>query len=397
MIKSVAILGSTGSIGKSLLNIIASDKKNFRILLLTANKNYRLLLSQAKKFKVRNLIITDKKSFQILKKKLKKNKSIKLFNNYNSFNKIFRKKIYYTMSSISGIDGLSPTLKVIKYTKNIAIANKESIIIAWNLIYKELKKSKTNFIPVDSEHFSIWYGLNNSDSYNIDKIYLTASGGPFANLSLKNFKKIQPKQALKHPNWNMGKKISIDSATMINKIYEVIEAKNIFNIKYKNIKILLHSNSYVHAILKFKNGLIKLIAHDTTMKIPIFNTLYFQQTKKIFSKDLKLNILNNLKFIKPEVKRYPMMKLLKLLPIKSSLYETVIVSANDCLVELFLKEKIGFLNIQKELFKIISSKEFIGYKKKVPNKVEDILNLNNYVRLKVLKKVYKFPDVKKAI
>ena len=397
MIKSVAILGSTGSIGKSLLNIISSDKKNFRILLLTANKNYRLLLSQAKKFKVRNLIITDKKSFQILKKKLKKNKSIKLFNNYNSFNKIFRKKIYYTMSSISGIDGLSPTLKIIKYTKNIAIANKESIIIAWNLIYKELKKSKTNFIPVDSEHFSIWYGLNNSDSYNIDKIYLTASGGPFANLSLKNFKKIQPKQALKHPNWNMGKKISIDSATMINKIYEVIEAKNIFNIKYKNIKILLHSNSYVHAILKFKNGLIKLIAHDTTMKIPIFNTLYFQQTKKIFSKDLKLNILNNLKFIKPEVKRYPMMKLLKLLPIKSSLYETVIVSANDCLVELFLKEKIGFLNIQKELFKIISSKEFIGYKKKVPNKVEDILNLNNYVRLKVLKKVYKFPDVKKAI
>ena len=301
------------------------------------------------------------------------------------------------MSSISGIDGLSPTLKIIKYTKNIAIANKESIIIAWNLIFKELKKSKTNFIPVDSEHFSIWYGLNNSDSYNIDKIYLTASGGPFANLSLKNFKKIQPKQALKHPNWNMGKKISIDSATMINKIYEVIEAKNIFNIKYKNIKILLHSNSYVHAILKFNNGLIKLIAHDTTMKIPIFNTLYFQQTKKIFSKDLKLNILNNLKFIKPDVKRYPMMKLLKLLPIKSSLYETVIVSANDCLVELFLKEKIGFLNIQKELFKIINSKEFIGYKKKVPNKVEDILNLNNYVRLKLLKKVYKFPDVKKAI
>ncbi len=395
MIKSVAILGSTGSIGKSLLNIISRDKKNFQILLLTANKNYRLLLSQAKKFKVKNLIITDKKSFQILKKKLKKNKSIKLFNNYNSFNKIFRKKIYYTMSSISGVDGLSPTLKIIKYTKNIAIANKESIIIAWNLIFTELKKNKTNFIPVDSEHFSIWYGLNNSVSDNLDKIYLTASGGPFANLSLKNFRKIQPKQALKHPNWNMGKKISIDSATMINKIYEVIEAKNIFNIKYKNIKILLHSNSYVHAILKFKNGLIKLIAHDTTMKIPIFNTLYFQQTKKIFSKDLKLNILNNLKFISPDVKRYPMLKLLKLLPIKHSLYETVIVSANDCLVELFLKEKIGFLNIQKELFKIINSKEFIGYKKKVPNKLEDILNLNNYVRLKLLKKVYKFPDVKK--
>ena len=394
MIKKVAILGSTGSIGKSLLNIISTDKKNFQILLLTANKNYKLLLNQAKKYKVKNLIITDKKSFEILKKKLKKNKSIKLYNNYNSFNKIFRKKIYYVMSSISGLDGLSPTLKIIKYAKNIAIANKESIIVAWNLISRELKKNKTKFIPVDSEHFSIWYGLNNSDTSQIDKIYLTASGGPFSTLPLKNFKKIKLNQALKHPNWRMGKKISIDSATMINKIYEVIEAKNIFNINYKNIKILLHSNSYVHAILKFNNGLIKLIAHDTTMKIPIFNTLYFNKSRKIFSKELKLNILNNLEFKSPNVKRYPMVKLLKLLPIKTSLYETVIVSANDCLVDLFLKKKINFLNIQKELFKIINSKEFIYYKKKVPNKVEDILNLNNYVRLKLLKKVYKFADVK---
>ena len=396
MTKKVAILGSTGSIGKSLLNIIASDKNNFQIVLLTANKNYKLLFNQAKKFDVKNLIITNKKSYEILKDRLKKNKSINVFNNYNSFNKILKKKIYYTMSSISGINGLSPTLKIIKYTKNIAIANKESIIIAWNLISKELKKNKTNFIPVDSEHFSIWYGLNNYESSNLDKIYLTASGGPFSNLALQEFKKIKLKQALNHPNWKMGKKISIDSATMINKIYEVIEAKNIFNINYKNIKILLHPNSYVHAILKFNNGLIKLIAHDTTMKIPIFNTLYFNQFKKIISKELNIGVLNNLKFNAPDVKRYPMIKLLKLLPVKNSLYETVIVSANDCLVELFLKEKIGFSNIQKELFKIIQSKEFVHYKKKVPKNLDDILNLNNYVRLKLLKKVYKLADVNTA-
>ncbi|MBD1142431.1 1-deoxy-D-xylulose-5-phosphate reductoisomerase [Pelagibacterales bacterium SAG-MED35] len=396
MRKKVAILGSTGSIGKSLLNIIASDKNNFQIVLLTANKNHKLLFNQAKKFNVKNLIITNKKSYEILKAKLKKNKSINLFNNYNSFNKILKKKIYYTMSSISGINGLSPTLKIIKYTENIAIANKESIIIAWNLISKELKKNKTNFIPVDSEHFSIWYGLNNYESSNLDKIYLTASGGPFSNLALQKFKKIKLKQALNHPNWRMGKKISIDSATMINKIYEVIEAKNIFNINYKNIKILLHPNSYVHAILKFNNGLIKLIAHDTTMKIPIFNTLYLNQFKKIISKELNIGVLNNLKFNAPDVKRYPMIKLLKLLPVKNSLYETVIVSANDCLVELFLKEKIGFSNIQKELFKIIQSKEFVHYKKKVPKNLDDILNLNNYVRLKLLKKVYKLADVNTA-
>ncbi len=393
MIKTVSILGSTGTIGKSLLNIIASDKKNFQIVLLTADKNHKLLIKQAKKFKVKNLIITNRKSYEILKDKLKKNKSINIFNNYNCFNKIFKKKIYYVMSSISGINGLPPTLKIIKYTQNIAIANKESIIVAWNLISKELKKNSTNFVPVDSEHFSIWYGLNNYRSSSIDKIYLTASGGPFSNLSLQNFKKIKLKHALNHPNWRMGKKISIDSATMINKIYEVIEAKNIFNINYKNIKILLHPKSYVHAILKFKNGLIKLIAHDTTMKIPIFNTLYFNQCKKIISKELNIDILNNLKFNTPDVKRYPMIKLLKLLPNRNSLYETVIVSANDCLVELFLKEKIEFSNIQKELFKIIQLKEFVIYKKKIPNKLEDILNLNNYVRLKLLKKVYKFPDV----
>ena len=389
MTKKVAILGSTGSIGKSLLNIISRDKKNFQIHLLTADKNYKLLIIQAKKYKVKNLIITNKKSFDILKDKLKTNKSINIFNNYNCFNKVFRGKIFYVMSSISGIEGLYPTLKIIKHTQNLAIANKESIIVAWNLISKELKKNKTNFIPVDSEHFSIWYGLNNYESRTLDKIYLTASGGPFANLALKNFKKIKPKQALNHPNWKMGKKISIDSATMINKVYEVIEAKNIFNISYKNINILLHSSSYIHAILKFKNGLIKLIAHDTNMKIPIFNTLYFNQFKQLVSEELNINILNNLKFNVPDERRFPMIKLLKLLPVKSSLYETVIVSANDCLVELFLKEKIGFSSIQKELFKIIKLKEFVKYKKKFPNKAEDILNLNNYVRLKLLKKVYK--------
>ena len=389
MIKKVAILGSTGSIGKSLLNIISRDKKNFQIHLLTADKNYKLLIIQAKKYKVKNLIITNKKSFDILKDKLKTNKSINIFNNYNCFNKVFRGKIFYVMSSISGIEGLYPTLKIIKHTQNLAIANKESIIVAWNLISKELKKNKTNFIPVDSEHFSIWYGLNNYESRTLDKIYLTASGGPFANFALKNFKKIKPKQALNHPNWKMGKKISIDSATMINKVYEVIEAKNIFNISYKNINILLHSSSYIHAILKFKNGLIKLIAHDTNMKIPIFNTLYFNQFKQLVSEELNINILNNLKFNVPDERRFPMIKLLKLLPVKSSLYETVIVSANDCLVELFLKEKIGFSSIQKELFKIIKLKEFVKYKKKFPNKAEDILNLNNYVRLKLLKKVYK--------
>ena len=224
----IAILGSTGSIGKTLLDIIRKDPKNFEIILLTANKNYKLLLKQAKEFKVKNLIITNKKKFDLIK-----NNSIKLnlniYNNFVNFSKIFTNKVDYTMSSITGINGLEPTLKIIKYSKRIAIANKESIICGWNLINKELKKNNTDFIPVDSEHFSLWYGIQNLDINKIEKIFLTASGGPFKNLPLDKFKNITIAQALKHPNWKMGKKISIDSATMINKIYEVIEAKNIFN------------------------------------------------------------------------------------------------------------------------------------------------------------------------
>ena len=379
----IAILGSTGSIGKTLLDIIRKDHKNFEIILLTADKNYKLLLKQAKEFKVKNLIITNKKKFDLIK-----NNSIKLnlniYNNFVNFSKIFTNKVDYTMSSITGINGLEPTLKIIKYSKKIAIANKESIICGWNLINKELKKNSTDFIPVDSEHFSLWYGIQNLDINNIEKIFITASGGPFNNLPLNKFKNITISQALRHPNWKMGKKISIDSATMINKIYEVIEAKNIFNCSYKKIKILIHPNSYVHAILKFDTGITKIIVHDTSMQVPIFNTLYSNDNKKLKSKKIDIDKLNNLNFKKINTKRYPMIRLLNLLPSKHSLFETVIVSANDTLVQQFLDNKIKFTDIQKKLFNIINKKQFLNFKNKSPKTIRDIVELNNYVRLKTL-------------
>ena len=383
MKKKISILGSTGSIGKTLLNIISKDRKNFEIILLTADTNYKLLYKQAKKFNVKNLIITNTKNYNLLIK-INKKKDLKIYNNFKNLSRIFKRKVDYTMSSIMGINGLEPTLEIIKYSKKIAIANKESIICGWNLIKKELKKNKTQFIPVDSEHFSLWFGLQNLKIRNIEKMYLTASGGPFNNISLDKFKNIKINQALKHPNWKMGKKISIDSATMINKVYEVIEARNIFNINYKNIEILIHPKSYVHAILKFNNGLIKIIAHDTTMKIPIFNTLYFNNNKILKSKKIALNSLNNLNFKIIELKRFPIVKLLNFLPPKQSLFETVIVSANDTLVELFLNNKIKFIDIQKKLFNIINKKKFLKLRNKYPKKIQDIVKLNNYVRLKTL-------------
>jgi len=382
MKKKIAIIGSTGSIGKTLLDILIKDKKNIEIILLAANKSNKLLLKQANNFNVKNLILTNKKNYEILKKETQ-NTKINVFNDFSKIDKIFIKKIDYIMSSISGINGLDPTLKIIKFTKKIAIANKESIICGWNLIENELKKNKTEFIPVDSEHFSIWYGLKNLRNEDLEKVFLTASGGPFYKTPLTNFKNIKVSDALKHPNWKMGKKISTDSATMINKVYEVIEAKKIFNIDYHKIKILIHPKSYVHALLKFSNGLSKIIIHDTTMKVPIFNTLFLNTSCKLKTKKINIKILNNLDLKNVNLNRFPMVKLLSLLPKKHSLFETVIVSANDKLVELFLNNKIKFTDIQIKLFKLIKNKEFQKFKKLKPKKITDITNLNDYVRLKI--------------
>tara|TARA_Y200000002_G_scaffold381397_1_gene395339 strand:+ start:695 stop:1858 length:1164 start_codon:yes stop_codon:yes gene_type:complete len=382
MKKKIAILGSTGSIGKSTLDLIRKDKINFEVVLLTSHKNIKELDKQVKMFNVKNLIITDNKSFTSLKRKYKK-KKIRIFNNYKSLDNIFKKKIDYTMSSISGLTGLEPTLKIIKKTKIIAIANKESIICGWNLINKELKKYKTDFIPVDSEHFSIWSLIRNSNYKLIDKIYITASGGPFLNWPLKKILRATPSDALKHPNWSMGKKISIDSATMMNKVFEVIETQRIFNLPKSQIKILIHAKSYVHAIVKFKNGINKILAHDTNMKIPIFNSIYFNTNKSIQSKKIDIEKLNNLNFKNIDEKKFPFLKILNSIPEINTLFETIVVSANDELVNLFLKKRINYSQFQQKLLSVINLKEFKAYKNKKPIDIREINRLNNYVRLKI--------------
>ena len=379
MKKKIAILGSTGSIGKKTLDIIKKDKKRFIIYLLVANKNSSLLIKQIKEFNPKNIIISDYKSYKVIKKKFKKKK---IYNNLNKINSIFKSKVDYTMSAISGFNGLKPTLEIIKFSKTIAIANKESIICGWNLINKELKKHKTNFIPIDSEHFSIWSLIKNSPKESIDKIIITASGGPFLKKSLKQFRTIKPSDAIKHPNWKMGKKISIDSATLMNKIFEVIEAKKIFNIKFNKFKILIHPQSYIHAIIKFKNGLIKIIAHDTDMKIPIFNSLYNNENKRIVSKDINLQILNNLDLQEVDQKKYPVIKILDKIPDKDSLFETLLVTINDELVDLFLTKQVSFQNISKNLIKFLNLNVFVKYKRQKLNNLAQIVKLNKFVRLK---------------
>jgi len=383
MKKKIAVLGSTGSLGKILLKLIQSNKKNFEIVLLTANENYNLLLKQAKFFNVKNIIVSDQYKYELIKKK--KISGINIYNNFNQLRHIFKKKkIDYVLSAITGFHGLEPTFNIIKHTKKIAIANKESIICGWSIIEKELKKNKTLFIPVDSEHFSIWSILNNKISNsNIEKIYLTASGGPFLNSNISNLKKVSIKKTLSHPTWRMGKKISVDSATMMNKVFEIIEAKKIFNIDYQKLEIIIHPKSYVHAIVKFENGLTKFLVHDPNMKIPIFNSLYNDPSLPIKTKKIDFDILNSLNFKKASSKRYPSLKILKLLNNKESFFETALLTINDFLVDKFLKKQISFNDISIFLIKLISLKQFKNLTVKRPKNLKEIKKMYDYVSLKI--------------
>ena len=386
MKKNIAVLGSTGSLGKILCNYIFKNLNKYDVKLLVADKNVNQLISQAKKLKAKNIIIYNKRVFKkISNKKLKFN----FFNNIDDFQKKNKGKIFdYTLAAISGLNGLDPTFKIIKNTKTIAIANKESIICAWNLISKELKKYNTQFIPVDSEHYSAWFSINRN-KVNIKKIYLTASGGPFLKNKSKNKNNFTLSNALKHPNWKMGNKITIDSATLMNKVFEIIEAKNIFNIKYKDLKILTHPKSYIHSIIYYQNGVFDLIGHETNMKIPLINSLNFDENFNIKTSQLNLNVLNNLDFKYVDKTKFPLIKILNNLPKKLSLFETILVSLNDKLVELFLKKKITYFDLCKKLLKTTKLKSFKRFKKIQPKTIDEIINLSKYINTNFEKLMYK--------
>tara|TARA_B100002052_G_scaffold209738_1_gene191825 strand:- start:760 stop:1932 length:1173 start_codon:yes stop_codon:yes gene_type:complete len=371
MKKKIVILGSTGSIGKTTFDIIKNNRKDFEIVLLTTNKNTTTILKQANLLEIKNILVADKSKYLNLKTRLKNNK-IKIHNNIDRLGDIIKKRVDYTMCAISGLSGLKPTIDSIKLSKNIAIANKETIICGWHIIEKELRKNKTNFIPIDSEHFSIWSLIKNQNKENIKKIYLTASGGPFLNKKNSQLSNIEPKYALKHPNWKMGKKISIDSATLMNKIFELIEAKKIFNLDISKFNIIIHPKSYVHAIVHFNNGLVKFLAHDTNMSIPIMNSLYENKVFNYNDKSLNILKLNNLNFSKPNKKKFPVIKLINMLPKKNTYFETILITINDYLVGKYLNGEINYNSLNFGLIKLIKNRYFTRYYKFAPKNITDV-------------------------
>ena len=376
MKKKISILGSTGSIGQTSLEIIKKKKNYFKPHIFVANKNYKLICEQIRLYNPSYFIVTDKKIYKKIKLRFK-NKKTKILNKLENIS--LKKKSDITISSIPGIDGLPYTFTMIKLSKKILIANKEAIVCGWKLIRKESKKYKTKIIPIDSEHYSLLQLLKNHSLDEIRKIYITASGGPFLNYKFNKLKKIKPKDALKHPKWKMGKKISIDSSTLMNKILELIEAQNLFNIPDKKIDILIHQNSLVHAIIELKNGISKFVYHETSMIIPLVNAIFDGKLDiKQFHKRSSLNTVK-LNFTKVPKRVFPIIK------IKNRITEhpstpIIINAANECLVNHFLSKKIPFLSISKTILRILNDLNYKKYAVKNPKNIKEIIKVDKWTR-----------------
>jgi len=386
MKKIISILGSTGSIGQQSLKIISKKKNIFQIYLLSANKNLNEIKKQILKYKPKYFMISNYETYKKIKKN-HNNKKIKIINNLDNLR--IKKKIDICISAIPGVTGLKPTISIIKFSKKLLIANKESIICGWRLIEIEAKRYKTKIIPIDSEHFSIFKLIQSHEISEIKKIYLTASGGPFLNFSKNQISKIKPKDALKHPKWEMGKKISIDSATLMNKILEIVEAHKLFKIPYHKLDILIHPNSLVHAIVQFKNGLYSFIYHENSMIIPIANAIF----EKNFDIDIfyksKMNkkFENNLIFKPVSQKVFPTIVFKRLINQNPS--TPIIVNAsNEVLVEQFLAKKIGFYDIFKFILNVLKDKNYRKYAIRKPKNINQILTINNWAKKTTLEKIY---------
>ena len=382
MKKKIAILGSTGSIGQTSLSIFEKNIKKFKIYLLSAHSNYSLINKQIIKFKPNYFIVTDPLVFKKIKNKYKKNKT-KILNNFSDL-PLMKMKFDITVSAIVGIAGLDPTIKFIIRSKKLLLANKETAICGWHIIKQLSKKNKSIVVPIDSEHFSINQLTKNYKDKDIKNIYITASGGPFLRRSLSSLKNIKPKDAIKHPNWKMGKKISVDSSNLMNKVLEVVEAWKIFPFNKDKYKIIIHSQSLVHAIVVLKNGQSKFLYHETDMSIPIANAIYDNNFDIEFL-NLKKNSFNkkkqSLTFEKVDKKKFPIVTLLSKKMCENS-GSIILNASNEVLVDSFIKNKISYKSIYLYLKAVFSDKDFKKYAIKKSPSINEIYKIDEWARRK---------------
>ena len=376
MKKGIAILGSTGSIGTQTLEVISEHKNLFSVEVLTANNNFDLLIKQAKKYKPNAVVIVNRDKYDIVNSELFK-LGIKVYAGQKSLEQIVEsEEINIVLTALVGYSGLIPTINAIKLGKKIALANKETLVVAGDLITKLSKEYNAPIYPVDSEHSAIFQCLVGENNNVIEKIYLTASGGPFRGKKAAELKTITKKQALKHPNWSMGAKITIDSATLMNKGLEVIEAKWLFNLNKEQIDVVVHPQSIIHSAVQFEDGSIKAQLGIPDMKLPIQYALGFPNRLKNNFKRFSFFDYPNLTFEKADEKTFRNLSLAFRAMSKGGNSACILNAANEIAVEAFLNEKIGFLNMSDLIDNCLEKITFV----KSPT-IEDYIETDQQTRL----------------
>ena len=357
---NIAILGSTGSIGRQALSVIKDNKDLFEVEVLTAATNADLLIKRALEFSPQSVVITDENKYSRVAKALENSDSF-VFAGKNSLNDVVKSSnIDIILSGIVGVAGLEVAVEAAKTGKRLALANKEPIVVAGDILMQTAMQYNTEIIPVDSEHSAVFQCLNGEDYKSAEKIYLTASGGPFLNIPASKLENISIAEALNHPKWQMGKKISIDSATMMNKAYEIIEANRLFGVKPEQIDVIIHPESIIHSFVKFIDGSIKaqLSANDMRMQIKYAFTYPYRLSSEF--NDFDILQLNNLNFLKPEEKHKKALNLAYYSLEKAGNMPAIINAADEFFVELFLKGKIKFNEIVTKIEETIAEIKYIS-------------------------------------
>lgn len=352
--KKVIILGSTGTIGVNTLNVIRRNLEKFSIYAISADRNIDLIVKQIEEFNPKFVVINNDNAYKSLKCKLNLNNT-KILKGNNGIKTILQaEEVDIVVSAISGIAGVYPTYEAVKAGKVIALANKESLVSAGDLIVEEVKSKKAKIIPVDSEHSAIFQLLNGKKNKEVKKIILPASGGPFLDTPLSDFEKIKISDALKHPVWSMGKKITIDSATLANKGLEVIEAHYLFNIPYEKIDVLIHRQCIVHGMVELVDGTIISHMGKPDMKIPISYALLYPKRDSYYQ-GISVKDLSKLTFEPVSTEKFPFLKLAYEVGMKKMSYPAVFNSADDRAVNYFLNGVITFKEIYDVVYETINS------------------------------------------
>jgi 1-deoxy-D-xylulose-5-phosphate reductoisomerase len=359
MSKHIAILGSTGSIGTQTLEVVEANPEEFVVDVLTANNQVELLIEQAKKFKPDVVVIACEEKYPQLVEALK-NEPIKVYAGHNAIAQVVQMgAIDVVVTAMVGYSGLLPTINAIKARKNIALANKETLVVAGDIIQKLALEYGVSIYPVDSEHSAIFQCLLGEFDNPIEKIYLTASGGPFRGKDKKFLENVTAKQALKHPNWDMGAKITIDSASMMNKGFEAIEAKWLFDLRPDQVDVIVHHQSIVHSVVQFQDGSMKAQMGLPDMKLPIqFALTYPKRLKTDFP---RFNFLDypELNFAPADTENFRNLSLAYEAMNKGGNLPCIINAANEIVVDAFLKEKIGFLQMSDIIEEVMNKSSFI--------------------------------------